>query len=255
GLSLSIAGGVLGLALPALAGRLVERLVPAGVVAPASSSLDWPLLAFASAVSIATGLVFSLGPALQATRESTAEVLQQSARGTVGGRTRGFRDGLVVLQVAGTLVLLMTAGLMLRTLANLGAVDLGFEPDHLLTMQVALPQPKYAERDKRQAFFDRVIAAARSVPGVERAAFASTLPFQSIGNTRSYEVEGRAPLPGEIRDALYRVGTSDYLQALRVRLVEGRLIDERDRAGAPPAVVINATMARRYWPSQPATGH
>ena len=254
-LCLSVIGGALGLAIPLLTGRLIERLVPVGLHTP-TAVLDWRLLAFAASLSIVTGLLFSLGPALQSSRASTAEALQQNARGAVGTGTTGrFRDGLVVLQVAATVVLLVAAGLMLRTLANLRAIELGFTPERLLTMQVSLPQPKYADETKRNAFFDRVVAGVRAQPGVERAAFGSTLPFQSAGNTQSFTIEGRPEVPGEVRDSLYRVGTSDYLETLGAVVAEGRLIDERDAAGAPRAVVVNQTMARQFLPNQSALGH
>jgi putative ABC transport system permease protein len=254
-LCLSVIGGALGLAIPWLTGRLIERLVPVGLHTP-TAVLDWRLLAFAASLSIVTGLLFSLGPALQSSRASTAEALQQNARGAVGTGTTGlFRDGLVVLQVAATVVLLVAAGLMLRTLANLRAIELGFTPERLLTMQVSLPQPKYADETKRNAFFDRVVAGVRAQPGVERAAFGSTLPFQSAGNTQSFTIEGRPEVPGEVRDSLYRVGTSDYLETLGAVVAEGRLIDERDAAGAPRAVVVNQTMARQFLPNQSALGH
>ena len=255
GVVLSTAGGAVGLVLPYAAQTLLERLVPVGLLLPSGATFEWPILTFAAAVSIATGLIFSAGPAVQATRESAAGALQQRARGSDGGSTRRFRDGLVVVQIAATLVLLVAAGLMLRTLANLHASDLGFAADRLLTMNVALPQPKYADPAKRLAFYDRVVAGARALPGIEHAAFASTLPFQSTGNTAGYDVDGRDRMPGEIRDALYRVGTADYLQTLGVRLIAGRLLDDRDAADAPRAVVINETMARRYWPDGPAVGH
>ena len=254
-LCLSVIGGALGLAIPWLTGRLIERLVPVGLHTP-TAVLDWRLLAFAAALSIVTGLLFSLGPALQSSRASTAEALQQNARSAVGTGTTGlFRDGLIVLQVAATVVLLVAAGLMLRTLANLRAIELGFTPDRLLTMQVSLPQPKYADETKRNAFFDRVVAGVRAQPGVEGAAFGSTLPFQSAGNTQSFTIEGRPEVPGEVRDSLYRVGTPDYLRTLGAVVAEGRLIDERDAAGAPRAVVVNQTMARQFLPNQSALGH
>jgi len=254
-LCLSVIGGALGLAIPWLTGRVVERLVPVGLHTP-TAVLDWRLLVFAAALSIVTGLLFSLGPALQSSRASTAEALQQNARRAVGtGTTRLFRDGLVVLQVVATVVLLVAAGLMLRTLANLRAIELGFTPDRLLTMQVSLPQPKYADETKRNAFFDRVAAGVRVQPGVEGAAFGSMLPFQSAGNTQSFTVEGRPEVPGEVRDSLYRVGTSDYLKTLGAVVAEGRLIDERDVAGSPRAVVVNQTMARQFLPNQSALGH
>ncbi len=150
-LCLSVIGGVLGLAIPLLTGTMLERSCLSDFQLP-TTIFDWRLLAFAGGLSIATGLLFSLGPALQSSRASTAEALQQNARSAVGTGTTGlFRDGLVVLQVAATVVLLVAAGLMLRTLANLRAIELGFTPDRLLTMQVSLPQPKYADETKRNA--------------------------------------------------------------------------------------------------------
>ncbi|HEV8392884.1 MAG TPA: ABC transporter permease [Vicinamibacterales bacterium] len=250
-LCLSGAGGVLGLAIPLLTTTFVERIVPVGLQAFTVSLLDWRLLAFAGALSIATGLLFSLGPALQSAHASTAEVLQQHARGAAGGQSRAFRDGLVVLQVAATLVLLVAAGLMLRTLANLNAVELGFDANNLLTMQAPL-MPKYADPSQRPVFYQRIIAGIGALPGVRGAAFGSSLPFQSTGNTRLLSVEGRQPLPGDVPDVLYRVGTSDYLHTLRVRPVEGRLLDARDGADAPRAVVVNETLVRRFMPGQSA---
>src|SRR5688572_18685847 len=253
-LCLSVAGGVLGLAIPVLTSTLIERIVPSGLQGLNVSVLDWRLLSFAGALSIVTGVLFSLGPAVQAAHASTADVLQQHARGGASGSTRRFRDGLVVLQVAATLVLLVGAGLMLRTLANLNAIELGFNPDNLLTMQVVLPQPKYEQPAQRLAFYDQVLAQVRSLTGVRGAAFASFLPFQSSGNTRFFAVEGRQQLPGDVPDALFRVGTGDYLQTLGVNLIEGRLIDDRDGANAPLAMVVNETLVQRFLSDGPALG-
>jgi putative ABC transport system permease protein len=253
-LCLSLAGGVLGLAIPVLTSALIERIVPTGLQGLNVSVLDWRLLSFAGVLSITTGVLFSLGPAVQSVHASTADVLQQHARGSVSGSARRFRDALVVLQVAATLVLLVAAGLMLRTLANLNAVELGFNPHNLLTMVVALPQARYADAVTRLAFYDRVVNDVRALPGVRGAAFGSTLPFQATGNTRFFSVEGRAPSPGEQPDALFRVGTGDYLRTLGVMSVEGRLIDDRDGVDAPRAVVVNETLARRFLLDGPALG-
>src|SRR6185503_1227158 len=253
-LCLSVAGGVLGLAIPAVTSTLIERIVPAGLQGLNVSVLDWRLLSFAAVLAIVTGVLFSLGPAVSAAHASTAHVLQQHARGGVSGSTRRFRDGLVVLQVAATLVLLVGAGLMLRTLANLNAIEIGFDPSNLLTMQVVLPQPKYSEPVRRLAFYDRVIAELRSLPGVRSAAFGSNLPFQTSGNSRFFAVEGRQRRPGDVNDALFRVGTGDYLRTLGVTPIEGRLIDERDGANAPLAVVVNETLVERFLSDGPALG-
>jgi predicted permease len=227
--------------------------VPVGLQAFSVSLMDWRLLAFAGALSIATGVLFSLGPALQSAHASTADVLQQHARGNAGGRSRLFRDGLVVMQVAATLVLLVAAGLMLRTLANLNAVDRGFDADNVLTMVVPL-MPKYADPAKRPAFYDGILAGVRALAGVRGAAFGSALPFQSIGYTRGYMIEGRPPQPGDESDVLFRIGTADYLQTLRVTLLDGRLLDARDSANAPRAIVVNETLVRRLLTGQSALG-
>ena len=250
-LCLSVAGGVLGLAIPVLTTTFVERIVPIGLQA-FTVSLDFRLLAFGAALSIATGALFSFGPALQSAHASTAEVLQQHARGNAGGRSRAFRDGLVVLQVSATVVLLVAAGLMLRTLANLNAVARGFDANNLLTMQTPL-MPKWADPIKRPALYEPVLDGVRALPGVRGAAFGSMLPFQD-GASRFFSVEGRQPLPGDQRDALFRIGTADYLQTLGVTLVEGRLLDARDGRDAPRAVVINETLARQFMPGQSALG-
>jgi predicted permease len=253
-LCLSLAGGALGLAIPLLTSTLIERIVPAGLQGLNVSVLDWRLLVFAGLLSILTGVLFSLGPAVQSAHVSTADVLQQHARGSVSGSARRFRDALVVLQVAATLVLLVGAGLMLRTLANLNAIELGFNADNLLTMQVALPQARYAEPVKRIAFFDRVVSEVRGLPGVHAAAFASTLPFQATGNTRFFAIEGRPSSPGDVPDALFRAGTGDYLRTLSVSLIQGRLLDARDRADAPLSIVVNETLVRRFMPEQSVLG-
>jgi predicted permease len=251
-LCLSGGGGMLGLAIPVLTTTFVERIVPIGLQAFTVSLMDWRLLAFAGALSIATGLLFSVGPAFQSAHASTADVLQQHARGNVGGRSGAFRDSLVVVQVAATLVLLVAAGQMLRTLANLNAVELGFDASNLLTIQAPL-MPKWADPIKRPALYETVLDGVRALPGVRAAAFGSTLPFQP-GSSRFFSVEGRPPVPGDQRDALFRIGTADYLQTLRVTLVEGRLVDARDGRDAPRAVVVNETLVRQFMPGPSALG-
>jgi putative ABC transport system permease protein len=252
-LCLSLAGGLLGLAIPLLTTPFVERIVPVGLQAFTVSLMDWRLLAFAGVLSIATGALFSLGPALQSAHASTADVLQQHARGNTGGRSRTFRDGLLVLQVSATLVLLVAAGLMLRTLDNLNAIDRGFDADNVLTMVVPL-MPKYAEPSKRPAFYDGIIAGVRALPGVRGVAFGSALPFQSIGFTRGFTIEGRPRQPGDESDVVFRIGTADYLQTLRVTLLEGRLLDARDGTDAPRAIVVNETLVRRFLAGQTVLG-
>jgi putative ABC transport system permease protein len=250
----SCIGGLLGVALAPVGLSVLAQMTPRGFPAQTTSILDLRLLAFALAVSIATGVIFSLVPSFEAARASLRDALQQDARSAVGGGGRFTRDALVVLQVAAALVLLAGAGLMLRTMANLRAIDVGFRPDHLLTLRTTLPQARYQDRTQRLAFYDRVVADVRALPGVASAAYGSTLPFMSPGNTRWFAIDGVTPDAGDPTDTLYRVGTGDYLRTLGVQLVEGRLLDDRDGDDAPAAVVINETFARRYWPGRSPLG-
>ena len=254
GMTLSFFGGLLGLALPPIARSLLEQLVPAGVAGFTTSALDWRLFGFSFLASLLIGLLFSIVPALQAARASVRGALQQGTRSSVGGSSGATRDALVVLQVAATLVLLVAAGLMLRTLANLRAIDIGFRSDNLLTMRTTLPQPKYADPARRMDFYDRVLRGVRELPGVQHAAYVNTLPFASIGNIRGFAIAGRTMPPGQIPTVLYRVGTNDYLRTIDVRLVEGRLLDARDVDGAARAAVVNETMAGQFWPNESALG-
>jgi putative ABC transport system permease protein len=248
----SLLGGVLGLAIAPAGASVMAHLTPRGFPAQTSSVLNLRLLGFALVVSIATGIVFGLVPALQAARGSLRDAMQQGARSAMGGRWT--RDALVVLQVAAALVLLAGAGLMLRTMANLRAIELGFRPDHLLTMRTTLPQSKYREAAQRLSFYERVIAGVRALPGVESAAYSSLLPFLSPGNTTWFSIEGIPPDPDDPRDTLFRTGTSEYLHTLGVPVVEGRLLDSRDVVDAPLSIVVNDMLARKYWPRGSALG-
>jgi putative ABC transport system permease protein len=256
GTLLAVAGGGLGLAAAEAGMKMLAQLVPEGLPGTSAPGINGRLLVFTLALSLLTGLLFSIVPAVQAARASLNDALKQGGRGGIGGRGRSVRDVLVVLEVAAALVLLVGAGLLLETLAKLRAIDIGFRSDHLLTMRTVLPRPKYADPALRMSYFDRVLDGVRVLPGVESAAFASTLPFLSIGNTQGFQIEGRQADPdGPAQDALYRVATNGYLHTLGVRLIEGRLYDSSDGANSPPVVIINQTFAKRYWPKESPLGH
>ena len=252
---LAVAGGIIGLLLAPIGMTVVGGLVPTGLPRFSASMIDTRVLAFALGLSVLTGIVFSIVPATQAARASLGDALQQASRGSVGGRHGWMRDGLVVLQVSSALVLLVAAGLMLRSLMNVRGLDLGFRPDHLMTFRTTLPPQKYRDVTARAAFYERVLARLQGAPGIESAAFGSTLPFLSAGNTTGYRIENRQAPPDDPLDTLLRVGTSAYLRALAVQPIEGRLFDERDGAQAAPVAVINETLARKYWPGESALGH
>jgi len=252
---LSGLGGIVATGIAPLGLSVVGRMIPTGIAAAPASVLDARMLAFTLLLSAATGIAFSVIPAFQMARPSLTDSLRNVGRGTVGAGQRLMRDGLVVLQVAVALVLLVSAGLMVRTLINLRAIDVGFTPDHLLTIRTTLPQRKYHDPSARNAFYERVLAHVRAQPGVRSAAYASTLPFQTQGNTIFYRVEGRNQPANVPDDALLRTGTSDYLRTLGAQLIEGRLIDDRDGPDAPFVIVINETLARTFWPHESALGH
>ena len=251
---LALTGGLLGLVAARLAMRVLAALIPAGVAGPADLSIDGRLLAFNLAVSVLTGLAFGLAPAFHATALAISEKLKEGGRGGVGGSSRRFRDALVVTEVALAMILLVSAGLLLETLRNLHAIDAGFSADKILTLTTRLPFPKYADATKRMNYFDRVLERVRALPGVESAAFTSNLPFTARGNTNGFRIEGRQFPVGTNPDALYREVTNDYLQTMRVRLLEGRFFSSEDRAGSPLVLIINETFKKQYWPNESPLG-
>jgi len=255
GALIAFAGGALGVLVAPAGMKILAALVPSSLAATAAPAVDARVLAFALLLSALTGVGFSMMPAWQASRVNLNDALKQGGRGAIGGAVSATRDALVVLEVAAALVLMAGAGLMLQTVARLRAIDIGFHPGNLLTLRTTLPRTKYLDPAKRIAFYHRVLQATGALPGVERAGYASTLPFRSGGNTQGYNIEGHARLRGDSGDAFLRVSSGDYLQALGVHLVEGRLLSPADTADAPPVVVINETLARLYFPGESALGH
>jgi predicted permease len=225
GVVLAVAGGAAGLALAPASMILIGHLIPTSMPEMDRVSLSGPLLMFTLALSVVTGVLFSLIPAVEAARASLVAGLHHAGRLALG-RHR-FGSAMVIGQVAVAMALLVSTALLLRTLANLRAVDLGFKADHALTVRTTLPLEKYSDKVRRLGFYDRVLAEVRALPDVENAGYVSTMPFQSIGNTRSYRYDAGLG-EGEPTDALFRVATNSYLQTLGVQVVAGRLIDERD---------------------------
>jgi putative ABC transport system permease protein len=250
---LSLAGGGLGLGFAFAAMRMLARLVPATMPETSVPTMDGGLLAFTVALSVLTGLVFSIVPALQTARVSLNEGLKQGGRG-VSRAGSAMRDGLVVAEVASAIVLLVGAGLLFRTMANLRGIDVGFRSDHLLTMR-ATP-PRAMTHTERINYYDRVIAAVLALPGVDNAAFVSNLPFQQAGDSRAFQIDGLAlPKNGPVPLSLYRTGTNDYLKTLGVRVLAGRLFEPSDGGSSVPVVAITETFAREFFREQNPLGH
>ncbi|HEX7140579.1 MAG TPA: FtsX-like permease family protein, partial [Vicinamibacterales bacterium] len=171
------------------------------------------------------------------------------------GGHRRTRNLLIILEVAVSFVLVVGAGLLVRTLWHLRAVDPGFRSGGMLTATAAVPLPKYQDAERRDRFYTDALARIRTIPGVTMAGTTSALPYTSRGDTMALQVEGQ-PAPAEaMQDALFRLVSVDYLQTIGARLVQGRLLDAGDRADSTPVVVVNDTLARQYWPAQSPLGH
>jgi putative ABC transport system permease protein len=249
---LSLVGGALGLALAFFSMRLLVSLIPTGLAS--ASNIDGRLLGFNLAVSLLTGLVFGIVPALQTTGFGVAEKLKEGGRSGVGRSSRRFRDALVVAEVALAMILLVSAGLLLQTLRNLRSIDAGFDSSKMLTLTTRLPNPKYADANKRVNYFDAVLARIRSLPGVTSAGFTSNLPFTARGNTNGFRVEGVQFPAGASPDALYREITDGYFETMRNRMLEGRFFGTEDRTNSLPVVIINETFKKQFWPNESALG-
>ena len=254
GALLSLFGGAAGLALSLAGMRILANLVPQGSPVSAQPRIDPQAFLFTIVLSLLTGLLFSIVPAFQAAGASLNDTLKQGGRSGPDVRSRSTRDVLIVIEFATALVLLTGAGLMIQTMAKLRGVDLGFRSDHLLTLRTALG-PKYRDNLKALEYQRRVLEQTSALPSVHAAAFGSMLPFQSIGNTQGYRIEGVARDPAFSPDALNRSGSWNYLQTLQVRLIEGRLFDGSEAATSQPVMIINETFARHFWPKESALGH
>ena len=218
--------------------------------------LDGPVLGFTALVALGSSVLFGLLPALGAARSDVVEVLKQGGRSegqmVIGSR---LRVTLVVAEVSLSLILLIGAGLLLRSFARLQAVDTGFSPTGVVAVPVRLPETSYPDVQRAGAFYDGLLERVRQLPGVTDVAAVSSAPFAGPNTGISFLPEGRElsaqqPAP----DADSRVITPEYLHTLGIRLIRGRDFSPLDREGAPGAVLISEATARRYWPNEEALG-
>ena len=252
---LSSAGGAAGLVVARWSLAGLARFVPPAMSASIELHLDTRAVLFALAATVATALIFGVAPALHAASRDVAYDLKVVV-GASGGRSgQRMRDALVVAEVALAVMLLAAAALLVDSLMRLRAVDPGFRADHVLTAQIVVPYPKYADAARRQRFYSDVIARAQAIPGAERVGLTSDLPYTSRSNYMSLKVEYQDSPGGLGQDALFRLVSTDYLQTIGARLRDGRLLDEGDRQIATPVVVVNDALARLYWPGERAIGH
>ena len=255
---LALAGGALGLLLAHFGVRLIVAFLAGQLPRAAEITLDGWVLAFTLGVSVLAGIIAGLAPAWRFTKNDfdVHEALKQAASRTEtesrGARTR---SALVVSEVALSLVLLVGAGLMIRSLWALRSTNPGFDPRNVLTMVLPTSATRYPTLQQNIAFWDRVLPRVRALPGVVHAGATDSLPLSGEGSTQPVTVEGRPVLPmAEQPEVGVRVFTPGYLEAMRVPLRRGRMLNDGDVAGRPPVTVISAAMARQFWPHEDPIG-
>lgn len=258
GVLLSVIGGVFGLLL-ALAGvRALVAAIPGNLPIPNLDQvgIDLRVLGFTFLVSVLTGILVGLAPAFQIAKPNFNETLKEGGRGNSEGAQRNrLRKVLVVSEVVLAMVLLVGAGLMIKSLFGLLRADPGFNPNNVLTMQLTLAETQYPESTKQAAFYQQVLKGVSTLPGVEAVGAVSNLPLGGTGMTSAIVIEGRpAPPPGQEPEASYRVVSPDYFNAFGIDLISGRQLTEYDNDHSAPVVVINQQLAQRYWPNENPIG-
>ena len=249
---LAVVGGGLGAILGTWGVSALKSLAPDGTPRMDEVGVDGRVLAFTVILSIVTGMIFGLMPAVHAARDRFSGALKHGGRGQTSDGGGRARRALIVAELALALMLLVGGGLLLRTFVALQRVDLGFNPSQMLTGFVLPPQATYRTNEARLAFYDALVARTSALPGVTHAALTSVVPLTGDGDT-GFLIEGR-PAPTRSSDALitwYRVVTANYFAAAEIPLKRGRLFQDRE---AEPVVVINETAARRFWPNEDPIG-
>ncbi len=255
-LLLSLLGGALGLLLgkwgmDALATNSAVNLPPGVTV-----SLDAYVFGFTFGLALLTGAFFGLLPALRLSRTDLNSTLKEGGKAAGGGpRGNCVRDSLVVAQIALAMMLLVGAGLMIRTFVNLIGSDPGFDAKNLLTLEYRVPRNKYPDAEQQWRFHEQVVANVKALPGVQFAATIFTMPHGAEIGTTTFALPDRAAPPeGQLPKAQTNRADASYFQAMGIQLLKGRVFRGQDQLGAPPVIVINQTMARRFWPHEDAVG-
>ena len=253
---LALVGGVLGTGLAWVGLRVLVGINPANIPRLDAIRIDGRVLGFTLLVSLLTGLVFGLVPALQASRPDLNEALKEGARGSTGGiGRRRVRNVLVVTEVALTQMLLIGAGLMIKSFYTLLQVNPGFNAESVLTMQVTLPPVKYADDSQIMVFYEQALKRIEALPGVQAAGAATSLPLTANSLARRFTIDGRSPAsPNERLLASYAAISPEYFRAMGIPLISGRSFTDQDRGKSQQVIIINDTMRRRFWPDEEAIG-
>ena len=250
---LALAGGALGILLAWASLTPIRTLSAGSIPRVAEVTLDPRVLIFALLASIATGILFGLAPAWQASRGALGAALKEGGRSSGTSAGRRMRNTLLVVEVALSIVLLVGATLLLRSFAKLTSVDPGFRADHVLTFRVALPLKFYPKGETHIAFFDRLLEKLHNTPGVEVAGMTQTLPLRG-DYVLSVSIQGRPAEPGAEPSANYRAVSPGYFAALRIPVVRGRVFGPQDTERSPLVAVVDQAFAARYFPNEDPIG-
>src|SRR5438034_552928 len=258
---LALLGGAAGLVLAHWIVPLLAAINPIQGISLAgffhSFRIDSRVLIFALLMTLATGVIFGLLPALKGAGErEVMPSLKQGDQHSASAPGHGWLNVLIVSEIAIAMTLLVAGGLIARSFNRLQHVDLGFKSDNLLTVKMILPASKYSEYRQRIAFVDQVLERVKILPGVLSAGTTTNIPLErEIAYDSVFSVEGRPPVnPNDVPITSHRLVSPDYLKTLAVTLIKGRLIDESDRAGKSPVVVVSEELARQAWPGEDPLG-
>ncbi|HEX8144776.1 MAG TPA: ABC transporter permease [Pyrinomonadaceae bacterium] len=255
-LMLAAIGGLLGLLVAYWGVDLLVALSPPDVPRLGEIGLHGPVFAWTLLVSLLTGLLFGIAPALQASKPDLNEALKESGGRSTGGTGHSrLRNLLVVSEIALALVLLVGAGLLIRSFMRLQQVSPGFEPKNLLTLNISLPRQKYREEQQANLFFEQLFQRIGAVPGVEAVGGIDPLPLSDSNETTGILLESQPALaPADRPEVGSRTITPGYFQTLRIPVLKGRPFTGQDREDAPRTVIINDALARRFWPNEEPIG-
>ena len=250
---LSVLGGAAGIVLGVFGIRVLEALLPAGMLRSSHFDVDWTVLAYVLLIVLGSGILFGTAPAFWMGRRSPAESLKEGGRGGDSRRMRRWTELLVVGEVALAVVLTLGAGLLVRSFRELMDVDPGFDPGGVLATQIALSGTKYDSATQQRHFFETLIERVKALPGVEGAAVTTVPPLAGTGYTSDFVVAGR-PAGEYYTEITHRSITPEYFRVMHVRLLRGRIFSAADKQGAPPVIIVNEQAARKYFKGQDPVG-
>lgn len=251
---LALIGGLAGLALTPWALRGLIAISATALPRTVGTSLNGTALGLMLAISIATGILFGLAPAIQSTATKNWAALK-SARSTESSHTKHLRRILVITETALSVILLAGAGLLMRSFEQILRVDPGFRPENVLTMRVSLPDAQYSKPDQVRGFYNELLGRIRNEPGVVSAGAVSLLPLSGQSTSGTMTIDSQSvPIEATTPEADQRFATTDYFKAMGISVLRGRAFEDRDTDGAPSVCIVDETLAQTYWPNQDPIG-